>query len=1417
MYLTMIETIRNYIFLVIFLLSSIYSVAKDGKLHEQHIRLQQISTSNGLPQNTIDCILKDSKGFMWFGSWNGLCRFDGYNFDVFQKQQFGLLPGNMIQTLCEDSCQNIWIGTELGVALFNYQELNFSPINNILGNISILHIATDKLNNIWVATLDNGLWKIEKDSNNQYHAKAFLSKQFSSSSINYLMFDDEHMWVGSSNGLNIVPTNKNELSKELQSLEHSLRGTNIKKVLKDSDGFFWIATLASGVYKYASATNQLSHYGASSETNTDLNHIGVMDIAEDCNGTVIVGTLGGLNYYNKNTKSFYHLSNEEQLSSPFVNSLLADNDGNVWVGTEKGGVNHYNVFQKPFNSIQHSPGNSNTISHNTINSLLVEGDTIWIGTAGGGLNRLANNTIKQYYLSQNNDLSLNSSFVSSIYRDKQANLWIGTWGAGLNKLINPQLGKFETHLNSGSNNQSLCNNFISCIEPLNDKQLLVGTVNGFDIFTHSKQEFTHVMNKMEHTNNLAVGCLLNDSKERIWVGTTNGLYRFQKDELEKLSNNSGNINFDLFTHNKQSTESIAGNYIVSLHEALDGSIWIGTYGNGLCKYINDDDGGKFVLFTEKDGLCNNVVYRIEEDSQGNLWISTDNGLSKFNPNTNTFQNFFDTDGLLSNQFYWSASCTDDKGNLFFGGIKGVNYFSPEQIKAYRQKHEVTFTNFSIFGNSVKVGEEHHSKVILERPINECKEVNLSYKDAVFSIEFSALDYFLPEKIKYAYKMEGIDQDWVIVPASRRFASYTNLSGGKYQFKVKATNGDGVWNDKPTNLTINISPPFWKTLWFQLLIIALIIAATLSYTRYRVHFLKKQKLKLKKQVKERTSKIKEQKEKLEAQNKKIIKQRDELIKLNKKVEQVNQMRLRFFTNISHEFRTPLTLIIDPLELLMKKLENDKQTFNTLGIINRNAQRLLHLINQLLYFRKIETGKLNPSVRMGNLSELLKHIFESFNNLAKQQEISFLFQIKNQKENNWFDTEMVENIIYNLLSNAFKYTPPKGEIKLEVEFVDSNDNSKLSPPFVSIKVSDNGKGIPEENLPHIFNRFYNISESSNFNSSGIGLALTYENVKALHGNITVDSQVGVGSCFSVCLPYTKERFKPEEISNSTPPISVNINDKVDILTEIVTSKTLEHDTNFNSKLAPSILVVEDNIDLRNFLSQALHSEYKVFVAENGKIAIDLAKKHSPELIISDVMMPELNGFEMCQQLKNDIQTSHIPIILLTAKDMIESHIEGLETGADDYIAKPFNLQILQIKIRNIIDSRRKIKQLFCLPNPAHPNTTSNNKLDEEFIAKAYSVLEKNFTEENFSAEQFAKEMFVSRSLLFKKIKSLTGLSIIDFINSYKLKKAIKLMQTSNQTITEIAFNSGFNDPKYFSRIFKKFYNTSPSSFLLQQNPK
>ncbi len=1422
-------------------------------------RFQYYTNEDGLPQNTVDDILMDSRGFMWFATWNGLSRFDGYTFETFRPGDKEVsLPSHFVYSLAENERSQLWVGTSEGAVLFDLNSGTFIKVE--IDSFNLSHVLIRDIychsDTVWLATSENGLLIVKQDQDNQFHLlKRYDSRNasFLSDNINVICpLDNETILIGSNNGAFLL--NKTTLQFiENQEIRNAVGYRPIIAAHLSPIKELWLAS-----YGYLARMdpdfNLKSVYRHSPIDEKTLLHNTINAICHDANGTILVGTLGGLCLYDQSNDNFIRITAEQgninHLNNAFVNSLYSDKRGIVWIGTEKGGVNRYNIYQNTFNGFVHSKFDNNSLSHSTINSIYRDGDQLWVGTAGGGLNLVEMKTkrIHRFVYNPANPKGIISDFISSVVKASDGKIYVGTWGSGMNRKNDNATNQFDHFFHYNHSTSGLSNNFISTLFPDPRGFLVVATEGGLNLFNPENEIFTRFPNGSSGINLSEVGCIELDHKGFYWVGTRRGLYRFPMKKIapEKIELTVEDI--EHFQNNNKDPNSIPGNYITALKEDSKGQIWIGTYGNGIAKIQTAPEGQfRFESFNQANGLCNNVVYCIEEDKRGILWISTDNGLSAFDPVSRRFINYYERDGLLNNQFYWSASFTDPDGMIYFGGVNGLNCFNPEKINEFPFDSRVVFTNLKVFNSTVNPNEKRHGHVVMEKSLSISEEIRLSYRDNVFSIEFSALDYSIPEKVSYAYMMEGVDNDWVAVGSNRRFATYTNLKGGEYLFKVKCTDSTGNWSETISTLKVRIIPPFWATTWFSIVLMISIMSLVMAYVRWSTLGLIEQKRKLEKLIKERTQKIEEQKEtlvqqsdilkennlvleqrqkliegqktELESKNREILAQRDQLIELNEKVELVNQLRLRFFTNISHEFKTPLTLIIDPIQTLMERWKDDMGSMPTLRMIDRNARRLLHLINQLMDFRRVETGKIAIRVEETDMVSFMEDIFQSFGDLAQHQQIDYRFEKENPPCRVWFDKEKLENILYNLLSNAFKFTPSKGSIVLTLRFDDEQYN-EAQHCICIIKVADNGVGIEKQHLDKVFDRFYQV-ETQSFASkrgSGIGLSLTRELVEALRGFITVESNPGKGSLFCVHLPCSRSVFSDDEIVDPDNTRTLNLDGQIAMLKENFFVEPIESKGNScDSKdwLKPLILIAEDNYDLRKFLVKSLSEEYRLIEVENGKEGFDQATRYTPDLIISDIMMPVMDGIEFCSRIKTNIQTSHIPLILLTAKTLTENWVEGLETGADDYIPKPFNLVILQARIKNLIENRKKMIRLFSKELCPDVKRVANSTLDEEFIQKVYDVLDKNYIQPDFTVEDFAREMCISKSLLYKKLKSLTGMSISDYVNGYKIKKSLPLLTEGRLNVADIAFKVGFNDPKYFSRVFRKFIGMTPTTYSEQDS--
>lgn len=1448
------------------------------------IRFKHYTTDEGLSQNMVDCILKDSKGFMWFGTWNGLNRFDGYNFTVYKQNADDAngLSDNFIYALCEDKYGNIWVGTNNGLNVFLYSENKFiNPLKNKSHSISspkINSILCDRNGFIWVGT-SNGVDKLQikngkgEISSIVHYSKSGKKNGLSDNNIQAL-FEDQagNIWIGTGNGLNVLDFKSGTVKYYFNNPNDasSLSDNYIRSVYRDNQGFLWVGT-SFGLNKIELKTNKITRYFHQTANSRSVIHNTTMSITEDKKGRLIFGTLGGISIYNRTKDDFdnyyYKLNDEYGLYSDFVNCLLADNEGNVWVGTEKGGINLYNIFQKQFEFFENEPGNNNSLSHNTINSILEDDKYIWIGTAGGGLNKYNKKTgrFTNFRNSADNNNTISNDFITAIFEENKNNLWIGTWGGGLNKL-NPTVENVKklSRVTFASNTNGVNSfDFISSIiSDLNGK-MWIGTLGGLILFDPATEKYEYFRASDPRLQILQVGCIQFDKDKNLWAGTINGLFKIQKDENGTISN--GNCKVESFYNEPGNPKSIRGNYVISACCDKKGRMWFGTYGNGLNLYIpsNKKDGkGYFISFTENEGLSNNVVYSIVEDNNGNLWLSTDNGLSRFNPETKTFKNYYKTDGLQSNQFYWSASYKNNAGKIYFGGMKGVNAFYPDSI------HDVSFTpgtivtDFKIYNHSVDVGKRYNGKTVLEKSITQTNHIKLSYKLNEFSFEFSALQFNQPENIKYMYKLNGFDKQWTYVDASRRFASYTNIRGGEYVFMVKSLNSQNETSQPPYLVKLTIVPPFWETWWFLLILGITLATGAISFYRYRIYALKKQTRKLEALVQKRTVTIEQQKEELmqqaeqliisnqqlekrkeliegqkeqlQLQNEEILKQRDKLVELNKKVQVANQQQLNFFTHISHEFRTPLTLIIAPLEQLLKDVYNDPSIKNKLTLISKNAQRLLHLINQLMEVRKVETGKTELKTSKDNIVKFIEGISSSFISIANQRQIVYEVQSPKNQLEVYFDHEILENILYNLLSNAFKYTPEKGRITLsvttssgkqeargDVSIIDKHvyKNQNIEE-YVKIEVCDTGIGIMPDQIKDIFRRFYRIhsSQSPKVTGSGIGLYLTRELVKTHKGLLYINSRPNNGTAIKILLPMGASHLLAHEIIDSGSKENTDLTQQVQLLSNQMDNDKAESATTSNlhekqSAAKPLILVVDDDHDLCNYVADSLKHSFRVIQAANGREGIEKAIEFSPDVIISDVMMPETDGLELCTRIKSDIETSHIPVILLTARAEAENFIEGLDSGADDYISKPFNIKIIEAKVRSLIENRKRLRTLFAGSLVPVPREITTTRSDEIFLNKAIKLIEENINNFDWGVKEMASQLCISRSLLHKKLTAIVDQSAVDFITSIKMKKSALMMHQNDLNISEVAYSVGFNDPKYFSRCFKKHFGKTPSEYANQ----
>jgi ligand-binding sensor domain-containing protein/signal transduction histidine kinase/DNA-binding response OmpR family regulator len=1445
---------------------------------QKNTRFTYYKIDDGLSQNHVECMLRDSKGFMWFGTWNGLNRFDSYTFQVFKRDNSShSLTDNFIYALAEDHFGNIWIGTDKGLNIYDYEnDIVILPqqeqwMGEAIFKGRITSILRDKNNLVWVGTTQ-GIHVIQVIDNT---GKIDIIKKFvppmigisvQSAEINCLYEDSAgNIWAGTNDGLFIYDHTKDHFVNFQSQLTYALSSNVINTLYEDKYSRLWIGTYYGLVYFDRKTKEQIS-YQHDVNDEKSLAHDVIRDIVEDYHGKLIIATLGGVSIFDDHSKSFLNIKesygNNYGLNNEFVSKLLSDPQGNIWIGTENGGVNRYNIFHNQFSVFEKDMENRNGLSHYIVNSVFEDENFIWIGTAGGGLNKYDKTSRRfSYYISQPGVLNgINNNFVTSIIRASDGKLYVGTWGGGVNRMDNQRKGRetFYQYPVSTTEGNSLPDAFVSSLAEDTFGNIWVGTRSGLAKIQAGSDNVDVFDRFVDEKPLPSIGAVAFDCQGNLWLGTLTGLFKLH-------STPDGNINIDhckvtSYYHDPANTKSLSSNFIITILKDQNCNMWFGNYGNGFSKFVSAENNKEdhFVNFDESHGLSNNVVYGILEDNSGNLWLSTDYGLSKFDVKTQRFKNYYTSDGLKNNQYYWSAFHKNKNGRLYFGGVNGLNFFSPDSLYDKVTEPALVINEIRVNNRRINKGDNFDKNVTLTGSIFTAEGLVLSYKMKEFSIGFTALIYDQPRKIRYAYKLVGYDPDWIEVDASRRVASYMNLPGGEYTFLVRATDSNNYWSTSPQALNIRIIPPFYTTVWFAVLIVALVILMVISYVRFKLYSVRQQKIILEKQVRIRTAEIEAQKEKLlsltlhlneslkklevsdseireqnkqlETKNQQIVLQKDKLAKLHEKVQKVNSQQLNFFTNISHEFRTSLSLIITPLEQLLKNqfLSVNKDVKNNLELINKNAGRLLRLINQLMDIRKIESGHLKLQCTPSDIVSYIKDITYSFTPISDINKIRLNFTSSDPAIMVYFDSEKIENIMYNIISNAFKYNSSGGKVDISVRKLetahDYHDNfggltiidnirkhHTYESGFVEIKVTDTGIGIDPQKAYQIFQRFNRLDtvESNKIKGTGIGMYLTKE-LTALHkGSLFLESKPGKGAVFTVLLQLGMDHLQEKEIS------LIDNNPKLVVAHEMLPSTSDIHADNnvCNDVFDNNILIVEDNLELRALLKDSFSEHFNIIEACNGKDGIEKALEFLPDLILSDIMMPEMDGLTMCKTLKLNPSTSHIPVILLTARSETSHFIEGLETGADDYITKPFNFQLLQAKIRSIVENRCRLKEAFKTTFDPIPKDLIINKQNEEFLHKVVAFVEQEISNPELNVQILAQQMCISRSLLHKKLTAISGHSANDFITSIRLKKSLVLLRELKGSIAEVAYEVGFNDPKYFSRCFKKYFKLSPTEFLNQ----
>ena len=1322
----------------------------------EQITFSYISINEGLSQSTVFSIDQDKRGNMWFATYDGVNKYDGYAFTVYQHNEDdpNSIANDISRIVKTDSQGRVWIGTRDGLSRYDeekdiFQNFFYEKNGKHLQVNGIEEISPEQL----LISTPEGLIMFDiKESK-------FIDDSFSTAMhktiASTLYRQGDQIYIGTStDGLYTYSITQKTFEKVIPIL-----GTKqIQAILQQSPTRIWVATEGAGLFLINPKTKEIKNYLHSPSNPKSISSNYIRSLAMDSQNRLWIGTFNDLNIYHEGTDSFASYSSNPvengSLSQRSVRSIFMDSQGGMWLGTYFGGLNYYHPIRNRFKNIRNIPY-KNSLSDNVVSCIVEDKDkNLWIGTNDGGLNLY--NPITQRFTSytlqeDESARGIGSNNIKAVYVDEKKSLvYIGTHAGGLS-ILHRNSGQVE---NFNQRNSQLVNENVYAILPDGEGNLWLGTLSALVRFNPEQRSFTTIEKEKDGTPVVSkqITTLFRDSHKRLWIGGEEGLSVFKQEglDIQKASILPVSNVTKLFTN--------------CIYEASNGIIWVGTREGFYC--FNEKDK-QIKRYNTTNGLPNNVVYGILEDSFGRLWLSTNRGISCFNPETEKFRNFTESDGLQSNQFNTASYCRTSVGQMYFGGINGITTFRPELLLDNPYTPPVVITKLQLFNKVVRPDDETG---ILTKNISETKSITLKSWQTAFSIEFVVSNYISGQHNTFAYKLEGYDKEWYYLTDSRT-VSYSNLPQGTYQFLFKAANSDGKWNPIPTALEIIVLPIWYKT-WWALLIFFATFAGFITFV-FRFFWMRKS---------------------MEAQLE--IERRDK-----EHQEEINQMKMRFFINISHELRTPLTLILTPLQEIINKI-SDRWTRNQLEYIQRNANRLLHLVNQLMDYRRAELGVFELKAKKGNAHQLIQDNFLFYDKLARHKKITYTLHSELEDKEVLFDANYLELIVNNLLSNAFKYTESGQSITVTL---------KEENGWLLLQVSDTGIGIPINKQGKIFERFYQIE--SEHVGSGIGLSLVQRLIELHHGRIELDSEENKGSTFSVYLPQDLSVYKPSELASNNEQneeeqvYSTNSKAMYFIDTEKVENESVES----GDKKRGTILIVEDNNEIRRYLNNGLADLFNTLEAGNGEEALEKLKDNEVDVIVTDVMMPVMDGIKLCKNVKQNIRTCHIPVIILSAKTDIKDQMEGLQMGADDYIPKPFSLAILTTKIQNMMRTRRRMLDKYAKSLEVEPEKITFNAMDEALLKRAMAIVEKNMDNIEFSTDEFAREMNMSRSNLHLKLKAITGESTIDFIRKIRFNEAAKLLKDGRYTVAEVSTMVGFNTPSYFATSFKKYFGCLPTEYI------
>ncbi|MGQ1909432.1 hybrid sensor histidine kinase/response regulator transcription factor [Marinifilum sp. RC60d5] len=1372
--------LKRYSILIFIIL---LQVSSSLRAEDQLKVLQQLSISDGLAHNGVTAIIEDSNGYLWFGTYDGLNRYDGYELRTFKNLiNKNILTSNRVRSLLEDKKGNIWVGTDEGVTIYNYSTEKFDEIySNFIANKGISgpvvrRIIENKNRNIIVCA--TGMEGILIFNDDYTFSKQYIpSEREFGENIDFndgVMLDDENYVFSAETGVFLFNLKKAKFTRLFEKQITST--TSIEKAAEGS----LILTLGSGLIILDYKKEDVEYSFKMNSTCLKDNEF--KNVSVDNNGNLFLSTL---------RKGFVFVDNFEKLKAntpvkkkvyKFDSKLLrgscvlfSERFG-VWAGTFNEGIFRLTAEENPFQAYNIDMHLKMGLKSNLVNHIsLYDTNKLLISANYGGV-ALYDVSKKKFThvpfsISEKERVSINAAYV-----DSKNNFWlrkVGDLGLCWVKHGTNKIQKIESKLLSE-------NMFLTRIYA-EDKYGNIWCGTNENVYRIKLNESGDIK-KIESLNNHPsfknnrlwnVRYIYADPVyDYMWIcADYDGLYRIPIGVDADLND----LKVEQYLKEKGNSKSLSSNFVTSIIRLPNKELWLGTEGGGICKVINNNSKLEFIAYSEADGLSNNVVKSILYDDDNNLWISTNIGLNRFNTKDYSFRKFSTKDGLPFDDF-WYASCRLKNGLLFFSGLDGFCYFNPKDITDSENLPLVEFGDFSLFNKKVSPLDTFSNRVLLKSRLNELDELELNYDENVFSIELKSLHYSAVDNHFLKYQLLPNDKDWIEVPSNQRFIDYSGLQPGEYELQVIASNSLNQWTDA-RKLKITIKPPIWKTIPAYALYIVILISVVYMIIMYVLRF---QKLNYSLQI-----------EKLEKD----------------KNKEVNAAKLRFFSNISHEIKTPIALISGPVDLLSARFIGNKDVSEKLQLIQRQSKKISQLVDQVHDFQRSDANQLKINYSTFGFDSFLKELLKDFEFMTQNTGKELDVFSKCSDVYVTADRDKLEKILNNLLNNACKFT--KENDKISVEYTCEERD-------LIVKVQDTGRGITKEDLPQIFERFYQSKHkhAAYIGGSGIGLAFTKRLVEMHYGEISADSILNEGTTITVRMPIIAEQVSEDLKKKEEELLSLEKQEDNNSMIKNRTEQEINVEGDFSDA---SIFLAEDNDELRNFVGSSLSQFFKVKTFINGQECLNAMEEEWPDLIISDILMPELNGLDLCRHVKTDIKTSHIPVILLTACTSIDDQIKGIQEGADSYIKKPFDLQHLVKRTEYLLRNRQKLRERFLIDFPLKKDKSKAKGDENIFLEKLYKLMADNLDNQELDLNQFAKELFLNRTHFYQKVKALTNQTPFELLKAYRLKKAAEFLVQQQLSVNEVYLMTGFKSRTHFSKLFKEKYNITPGKFASESMKK